>query len=338
MSDPLGVLTSTGAVVDQSAHVRIDDVAIYPLTQRLIEEQANPEWDADLHYRATGPDADERTAMWILVLDTLNYCFWGQSTDPGQRWRVRWRGELVDGYVALVAALTMSVDRGYPLHDPSWLAEVSETDVAEILRPEAGHTEIPLFPDRVENLRQLGRALLPYETQPATAFIRAANGSAIALVRKVVREIPSFNDVAIWPYGETELPGNEVRFYKRAQIMVGDLSGGLAGSPLAEFYDLDQLTAFADYKVPQILRALGVLVYDDVLAATIATRQRIPAGSRYELEIRAATIVACDHIADAMRSLGREITSAELDWLLWTRSQHLPAGTAPYHLTATIFY
>lgn len=338
MRDPLGVLTSTGAVVASSHHVRIDDDAVLALARQLMDEHAKPEWDTDLHYRASGADADERTAMWILVLDTLNFCFWGQGGDPGQRWRVRWRGELVDGYVALVAALTVAVDRGYPLHDPAWLAEASETDIADILRPEEGHTEIPLFRERVGNLRQLGRALLPYGAQPATAFIRAANGSAIALVRKVVREIPSFNDVAIWPYCETGLPGNEVRFYKRAQILVGDLSGGLAGSPLGEFRDLDQLTAFADYKVPQILRTLGVLVYDEALTATIATRQRIPAGSRMEMEIRAATIVACDRIAAAMRSLNREITSAELDWLLWTRSQHLPPGTAPYHLTATIFY
>lgn len=163
-------------------------------------------------------------------------------------------------------------------------------------------------------------------------------GQHLNLCGKIVSEIPSFNDVAIWPYGETGLPNNEVRFYKRAQILVGDLSGGLAGSPLVMFGDLDQLTAFADYKVPQILRALGVLIYDDALSDNVASRQRISAGSRMEMEIRAATIVACDRIATAMQSLGREITSAELDWLLWTRSQHLPDGTAPYHLTETIFY
>lgn len=333
MIDPLGVRGSCAAVVATSRYVRIDEDAISRLAQELIDEKAQPEWDSDLHYRA---DDDERTAMWILVLDTLNFCFWADG--PARRWRVRWRGELVDGYVALVAALTQAVAAGYPLHDSNWLANVSEADVATILAPEDGHTIIPLFDYRVANLRELGTSLLPYGDRPATNFIRAAEGSAISLVQRVVREIPSFNDISRWQHADTGLSNGEVRFYKRAQILAGDLAGGLAGSPLAEFHDLDQLTAFADYKVPQILRELGVLIYDDDLASIVDTRQRIPAGSDQEAEIRAATIISCDRIAAAMSASGREISAAELDWLLWSLSQRMPAGSRPYHLTETIYY
>jgi hypothetical protein len=322
--------------VGSSLHVRIDDDAVMRLAHDLQGTATTPEWDADLHYRATGDNADERTAMWVLVLDTLNFCFW--SDDPERRWRVNWRGELVDGYVALVAALAAAVEAGYPIHDARWLANVSEQDAATILQPAEGHTNIPLFHERVANLHELGTALLPYGSNPASAFISAAGGNAIALVHSIVAKLPSFNDVTTWQYTETGLPGNEVRFYKRAQILVGDLGGGLAGSHLADFTDLDQLTAFADYKVPQILRWLGVLVYDDALATVVDTRTRIPAGSRMETEIRAATVVACDRIVAVMADIGRSITAAELDWLLWSRSQMLPGRSTPYHLTETIFY
>lgn len=336
MVDRLGVRTSCEAVVQSSQYVRIDDDAVIRLARDLQDMEAAPEWDTDLHYRAIGDNADERTAMWLLVLDTLNFCFW--SDDPDHRWRVNWRGELVDGYVALVAALTTAVETGYPVHDARWLATVSDQDVANILQPAEGHTRIPLLHERVANLRELGTALLLYGSSPASAFISAAGGNAITLVQRIVDYLPSFNDVTTWPYATTGLPGNEVRFYKRAQILVGDLAGGLAGSPLGVFADLDQLTAFADYKVPQILRWLGVLVYDDALAATVDIRTRIPAGSRMEIEIRAATIVACERIVAALAGLGRTITATELDWLLWTRSQSLPGRTMPYHLTETIFY
>lgn len=319
-----------------SQHVRIDNDAILRLAQSLRHDEAAPQWDADLHYRATGEHADERTAMWLLALDALNFCFW--ADDPANRWRVMWRGELVDGYVALVAALTNAANAGYPLHDARWLANVSEADVAAILVPAQGHTQIPLLSDRVANLRELGTGLLPYGPEPATAFIASTRGNAITLVQQVVKTFPSFNDVTTWPYAETGLPCNEVRFYKRAQILAGDLAGGLAGSPLADFTGLDQLTAFADYKVPQILRSLGVLVYDERLAATVDTRTRIAAGTRMEVEIRAATIIACDRIVAALAGLGRSITAAGLDWLLWSRSQSLPGQTTPYHLTETILY
>lgn len=336
MTDPLSVRTSCYAVVASSKHVLIHEDAIDRLARDLIDEQNPPGWDADLHYRATGPDGDEHTAMWLLALDTLNFCFW--SDNPDHRWRVMWKGELVDGYVALVAALTRAVKNGYPIHDPSWLANVAQEDVAAILSPEKGHTEIPLFEKRVHNLRELGRGLMALGPNPATSLIRSADGSAIKLVKSVVALFPSFNDITEWSYVDTGLPGNEVRFYKRAQILVGDLSGGLERSPLAEFDDLDQLTAFADYKVPQILRWLGVMEYDTALAARVDSRTRIPAGDRMEVEIRAATIVACDRIVSALDGLGRSITAAELDWLLWSRSQGLSSRQHPYHLTETIYY
>lgn len=335
MIDTLGVRTSCEAVVASSAHVRIIDAAINEVATHLVESNEAPTWDADLHFRA---ESDEHTAMWLLALDALNFCFWGQGDNPNQRWRVRWKNELVDGYVALVAALTSAVERGYPLFNPAWLATVSSRDVADILAPARGHTVIPLFDARVANLRELGTGLLPLGDEPATAFIRDADGSALALVARIVSTFPSFNDVTVWPYAETGLPHREVRFYKRAQILVGDLAGGLSGSSLAVFHDLNLLTAFADYKVPQMLRELGVLAYDDHLVNLVDTRTRLLAGSRDEIEIRAATIVACDRIVDALQGYGRNMTAAQLDWHLWSLSQRMPAGSHPYHLTETIFY
>lgn len=337
-ADPLGVLTSCQAVVNSSTSVHVVQDAIDRVALDLMESDAEHAWDSELHYRASGPDGDERTAMWLMVLDALNFCFWGQGADPHERWRVRWKAEVVDGYVALVAALTTAMERGCLLYDVRWLANVDETDVADILAPKKGHTIIPLFDDRVRNLRELGRGLLKYGDHPATSFISSANGSAIELVRMIVREFPSFNDVTSWPYASIGFSGNEVRFYKRAQILAADLAGGLAGSPLAEFYDLHQLTAFADYKVPQILREMGVLEYDEVLADIVDSRTRIPAGHRLEVEIRAGTLVACDQLVQAVRHYGRDISAAALDWHLWSLSQSLGEGSRPYHLTTTVYY
>ncbi|HWK79226.1 MAG TPA: queuosine salvage family protein, partial [Thermomicrobiales bacterium] len=62
------------------------------------------------------------------------------------------------------------------------------------------------------------------------------------------------------------------------------------------------------------------------------------AGSAEEVEIRAATIQACEGIRLALAAQGRTVDAFEIDWLLWHAGQSLPPGTEPYHRTVTIFY
>jgi hypothetical protein len=335
-TDPLGVLRSTGRVVESARLVRIEPAALQPVADRLATETTPPpEWDAALHYR----DGTWQTAGWVLALDALNFCFWGQDADPERRWRVEVDGQTYQGYWALVAALSRAAAQGFPLWNATYLAEISETDVRSILRPanRPDATEIPLLPERITNLRELGRVLLArYDAglePPVVNLIRSAGGSAARLVQAVVAAFPSFDDVATYP-GVAE----PVRLFKRAQILVADLHGAFAGAGLGAFADLDALTAFADYKVPQVLRGLGILAYAPALADRIAGHETIPAGSPAEVEIRAATIWGCELLRRALTARGRPLRAFEVDWALWTAGQDLPPDTPPYHRTPTIFY
>ncbi len=344
--DPLGVLESTASVIRQATFVTIDHQAIARLAGELMESRTEPPaWDSTLHFRDLTPAGIPRTAGWVLVLDALNFCFWAQGNDPDIRWRVEWQGETHDGYAALAAALSRAVAEGIPLWDPTWLADVTANDLHQILRPVPGCPEIPLFAARLAHLHELGSGLLAIQREhpgvnPVSSLIEQAGGSAGELARNVVARFPSFNDVAYWIDPET---GQErpVRFFKRTQILVADLAGALEGTSLGSFHDLATLTAFADYKVPQVLRRLRILAYTPDLAARIGRRELIPAGSREEIEIRAATVQACDLIRQALaaRTSGAEpFTATEIDWLLWNRGQTLPKGSEPYHRTVTIFY
>ena len=162
-------------------------------------------------------------------------------------------------------------------------------------------------------------------------MIAAADGSAAALVGIVAEALPSFMDV-------TTFAGQRLPFFKRAQILVADLAGRFGGRGPGAFRDLDGLTAFADYKVPQVLRQLGILRYDAVLSDTVARYQPIPAGSRMEVEIRAATVWGCELIRQQLAEEGIARSAMAIDWLLWDTGQRLPGDAAPYHRTRTIFY
>lgn len=59
--------------------------------------------------------------------------------------------------------------------------------------------------------------------------------------------------------------GKRVSFYKRAQILVADFWGIMEARGEGDIVDMDWLTMFADYRVPQALVYLGVLRYSDAL-------------------------------------------------------------------------
>jgi hypothetical protein len=330
-NDPIGVLTSTLPVVEAARNVQIATDRIEAVAEQVAAAAGvAPAWEDGLHLR----DGTWKTAGWVLALDALNFCFWSEDPDPKQRWRVEYKGTLYDGYWALVAALRRAVEEGRPIWDPFYLVELTARDIAHILRPhDLAYPEIPLLPLRVQNLRELGNGLIAAfpDRNPVSELIASANRSAATLVERVTTLLPSFNDVATYA-------GQPVRFHKRAQILVADLYGAFGGLDLGAFDDLDQLTAFADYKVPQVLRRFGVIAYSDELAARIDRRTLIPAGSPEEVEIRAATVWTCELLRRSLAARGNPLRAFEVDWALWLAGQSLPPDTHPYHRTYTVFY
>lgn len=324
--DRLGVLSGTVPVVRTARFVRLDGAALVTLARHWAEAPWPDQAGLDaLHFT----DGTERTANWVLLLDALNFCFWGEPGEP--RWRVEWRGQTFDGYTALAAALSRAVHGGRPLWDAAYLAELTLEDLLEILRPVAGSPDIPLLEARLSNAREIGRVLLThYEGQFSQAY-EAAGGSAVSLALLLAREFPSFADIAEWQ-------GKRVPFLKRAQICVADLNAAFHGKQWGEFADLTALTAFADYKLPQLLRARNVLAYAPELATKIDTYEPISAGSEEEIEIRAATVWAVELLRRALDQLGISRPASAIDYRLWAESQTHVTGERPYHRTRTIYY
>ncbi len=320
LDDRLGVLSSTSYVVEHARHVAVDRQRAAAVAEALLRgSSSTPVWDAERHFA----DGSALTANYVLVLDALNFCFWSEP-----RWRVEFRGQVLDGYWALAAALKRSIEEGIPLLDARYLADLTRPQLEHILR---GEHEAPLLEERLINLREAGQVLLDkYDGQFARA-VEDAGHSAIGLVQRIVVDFPSFDDVARYD-------GRAVRLYKRAQICVADLYGAYRGRSWGAFDDLDQLTAFADYKLPQMLRQLGIISYARPLADQVDAGRLIEAGGLDEVEIRAATIWGVEHLRRALSDRGRVVAAFEVDWFLWDMSQSDGAASRPYHRTRTIYY
>lgn len=324
MEADLGILEACRYVAEHASHVKIDETRLQTLARDWVDRPFDiPGWDEEIHWSGERPGD---TAHYILLLDALNFCFWA---DPGQpRWRVEHQGKTWNGYKALAVALGRALDEGLPLTSASYLAELNMDTLRHILR---GEGEIPMLEERLAHARQLGQQLLRlYEGQFANC-IAAAQRSARTLTRLIARDFPCFYDVAHYR-------GREIPIYKRAQIAVVDLAGSLNFQGLGAFHDLDQLTAFADYKIPQVLRAFGVLVYASALASKVDRQVHLAPGSEEEVEIRACMVWAVERIRQEMASHGRMLKAYELDWFLWNVGQAPVAEEKPYHRTRTVFY
>jgi hypothetical protein len=287
-ADPLGVREASAWVVE-----RARDVGLAPFDRVLaaIADRPVPAWDGTRHY--AGPP--QRTLTYMVVLDTLNFSFWGG--DGG-------------GYWELAERLRDVFRAGDEMADPVRLREMTAARLGALIGP------FPMLEERAEAVRELGRHGFDGLIQPTAA------GTALTLAA----ELPSFADVATYD-------GRPVPLLKRAQILASDVHGAGART----FPDIDALTCFADYKLPQMLRHWGALTYSDALAARVDAKRPLRPGEPAEVEIRAATVVAVERLRELLAARGRRLTAVAIDWILWEASQD-QRGIAPYHRVRTIFY
>lgn len=122
--------------------------------------------------------------------------------------------------------------------------------------------------------------------------------------------------------------GYEDPFLKKAQLCLWMAKGMLEqrGFPAPSV----EVTCFADYQVPKVLRGLGVLSYGEGLASLVDSGSILEENSPEEIAIRAATVVACERI-----STTRAIASEQLDFWLWSRRNEFPQ---PFHRVRTARY
>ncbi|MBW1740599.1 MAG: queuosine salvage family protein [Deltaproteobacteria bacterium] len=310
-------------VADNSQQVRIDKQALVRFSRKWLADGSQvPSWDRRYHFCGNSED----TVSYLLVLDSLNFCFWPLSA--GAKWEIEYESRRLSGYYALAVSLKQAVQSGIPITKAEYLAELSLGQLKQLL---GGRGELPLIEHRRQILNELGQVLLrEYEGQ-AHKLVEAAERSAIRLALLLAEKLVSFQDVA-------EYLGHKVFFYKRAQIFAADLYGAFNGQNWGRFTDIHKLTAFADYKLPQVLRHLGILHYERALAQKVDQKILLEAGSPEEVEIRANTIRAVELIRQELDRMGKGLRAFEIDWMLWNLGQDAVFKVKPYHRTLTIFY
>ena len=295
------------------------------------------EWDEEgWHYRGQGFRGDEterqeRIALYILALDAINFCFWPSEKDDNAQNSLE--------YDHLAMALTQLAKQDHHHHEsnnnndtyffsPTKLAQLEPKQMEQALAPHLQGHYLPNVEERCRLWNELGSSLLETYQGKALGLIQACQSWAPRLVWLVARDFAGFRDETMTIADQRN--ARQVFFYKRAQIVVGDLNAALE----LELEGMDRLTTFADYRVPQVLRHEGVLLYHhQELADQVDNRTEL--GLDQEVAIRAATVVAVDELASRVG-----LTAVQLDWHLWQVGEQMNQKNEmkPHHRVRTIFY
>jgi hypothetical protein len=237
-----------------------------------------------------GADREGRAAF-AICLNAINF---------GSGWwpTIRKRPGL-SGYLTIAAGVTELFSTRGPWSVEELTAMDAET-IASVVGQDPTH---PLMPQFAASLRNVGTHLLVDHGGSFEAVVDAAAGSAVALADLIARW-DAFADSSLYE-------GMMIPFYKRAQLAAADLHR----SGVAEFDQLDRLTAFADNLLPQVLRVDGILRLDPSLTSRIEEGDLLEHGSAEEVELRACSV----HAVELLSRAAPELPPVEIDAALWLR-------------------
>nr|CAD2179711.1 unnamed protein product [Meloidogyne enterolobii] len=275
--------------------------------------------------------ADKAAVDWIFFMDSINFSFWPDGEI--NHWEITHNGTTQSGYFGVCVAINRALENGIPLTSADYMANIDEKIVKEIFQGDRD-VSIPLLNKRMEMIRENGKIL----------------NECFNLLQLIIENFPNFRDFA-------EYRGRKVSFLKRAQILVADVYSCLQGKDSnANFNDINKLTMFADYRVPQALAYLNVLEYGNGLLENLKNNKLLKCGGEEEVQIRGFSIEACELILDEIKnicetrknSINREtfeklnnFTCVDVDvWLwLWRRANAQKIEeSVPFHKCRTIFY
>uniref|UniRef100_A0A3P9Q210 Queuosine 5'-phosphate N-glycosylase/hydrolase n=1 Tax=Poecilia reticulata TaxID=8081 RepID=A0A3P9Q210_POERE len=333
MEKPLLPRESGQFVAERSRDVFIRDAGVQKVAEMLFNLRRSDALTAS-GWKVANPLAP--ALNWVFVVDTMNFSFWPDN--GAQQCEVTYKGITYTGFMTLCAAITRAMDEGVPITDPKYFSQMSVEELGKVLRSD-NETAMPMVQERHQVLTEGGRVLLEHGGS-FHSFISQAGNDAQKLVELIVEKIPSYRD-------EVTYEGRKISFNKRAQILVADFWAVTEARGEGYIINMDCLTMFADYRVPQALVYLGVLQYSDALMEALKNGELLPSGDRREVEIRGCSIWSVELIKERLHKMVQEtdgnacsINSAIIDFYLWpfAKQHHKEMAHIPIHHTRCIYY
>lgn len=278
--------------------VKIDQHAIESLP--VGEVVPPPVGDTNLEQLETNVDL-HAAAQFAVAMNSINYMFWSK-TNENEFIRYQHNGAI--GALAMTEAFKNA-----------WMDPSSAITAARNGHPLSEADVVAIFgdiPDPSGRAVILNEVLLGGKLQQIADEIVHHNEFNTELASHLAHTFPQ-------AYGDEVL--------KKSQLAVSAI---WREARIRGFDGECDLTAFADYQIPNVLRALGILKYSDELANKIDQGMLIEEHSPEERAIRSASILAIEDLSKA-----QNVSVADVDFWIWLKRKE---PKTPFHLTNTTAY
>ena len=315
------ILESLEPVIEKPKQVRINEQNIESLAKELKSEEV-PAWNNDDQFKGTV----DQTLHYYFFLNSINFCFW--NLKGRGCWEFCKEDRWVSGYFACSYAVKKAFEEHEQFFDAEYCANLPFSVFFDMLN---GRNELLLIEERYESVTANYRVVHDAFKGKVSEILAKGNYDANEIVPLLAKKFPAFRDV-----GMTK-KRKKILFYKNAQQFVSDISFALQDESEFEIKNLQDLTVFPSYRLPQILETLGVFDYGLSVKSKLMNEQIIEPNHELELELRAQTIVAGEKLTAALKKEGKEITARELDLLLWHKARET-VNKRSHHKTISTFY
>lgn len=304
------ILKDCQLVMDGSKYVTIN----YEHLDSFIK---NIDCDNLKHWLSSNPygilDLDiEFIINFLLTFTSINYSFWGNP-----KWTIETGEGLKDGSDALLYSL-LNYAKSINSND---FSKLTKEEFSSILK---GNIEIPLFEERYNTLVNISNIVNNNMNGNFYNSIKNITTDT-QLFDLIINSFPCFRDERIYN-------NKTIHFYKLAQLLTSDILH-IRSSLEKVKVDYSHLLGCADYKIPQIMRALNIIEYNEELSLLVDNKQELVLSSLYEVEIRASMIVVINYIADKINCPAMDIND-----YFFTSGKNAKTKMKPYHLCRNTNY
>ena len=273
----------------------------------------------------------EQVIRTTLLINTLNFAF--TDFKKSIKYEIEREGKILSDSEAMFTQINETIASGINLYDGEVLSSLDMNQLKKIF---SGNIEMPMMSERIEILNEVGEKLSSTYKGDWMNFInqgpRKLYSEGEGLIERLIVEFPRFDDKSSIDDGQ------EVHFYKLAQLAFWGIHGELSGAGHFVVEDMEKMSAFADYIVPVALEVMKIISYSDNLKNKIMNGEIIERDSIEEVEIRAVSLYATAVLTQEVnkrRPLDKQIIIPQLDYRLW-KQYH--ATHRPHHLTITTMY
>lgn len=310
------VIKTCNFVVENAKYVKIN----YEKVTELIDELLKFD---NVHYLTKVPyaiyDMDTKDIVnFLLIYDAIDFSFWGNP-----KWTIHVDGKELDGGMALLHCIFNLFNGKDSVEVYKILENMTLDEFNKILEC---NVDIPLLEDRYRIVTGIAKIVNDKMDGNFYDYIKEMNVDE-QIFKTILDYFDSFEDTRTYQ-------GKTIYFYKLAQLLTSDILHVMENKEQIKV-NYSNLIGCADYKIPQVMQAFGILEYDDELCSLLDTKTEIEENSEYEVEIRASMIVVVNYIWEQIH---RSIDRIDINDFIWSKGQDKSKDYKPYHLTRTSSY